>query len=130
PSHANQCTETTLNRKKSAVGTFYTHAGRDGVEVAELLTSWQVGGKRGGWRPFLHHISKSEPKPRRVVALKTPKKLPRVLTPVEVQAVLDACQRLRDRLLFSMLYDTGMRIGEALGLRHNDIAAAECEVTV
>jgi integrase/recombinase XerD len=46
-----------VNRKLSAVGAFYTHAARDGVEVGELLTSWQVGGGRGGWRPFLHHIS-------------------------------------------------------------------------
>ena len=67
-------------------------------------SSWQM---TTGWRPFLHHISKSEPKPRRVVALKTPKKLPRVLTPVEVQAILDGCQRLRDRLLFALIYDTG-----------------------
>jgi integrase/recombinase XerD len=130
PSVSHHCTESTVNRKLSAVGAFYTHAGRDGVEVGGLLTAWQVGGARGGWRPFLHHISKSETKPRRVVALKTPKKLPRVLTPVEVQAVLDGCQRLRDRLLFALMYDTGMRVGEALGLRHNDIAAAEREVTV
>ena len=79
--------------------------------MGELLTSWQVGGGRGGWRPFLHHISKSEPKPRRVVAVRAPKKLPRVLTPVEVQAVLDGCQRLRDRLLFALLYDTGIFSG-------------------
>jgi hypothetical protein len=32
--------------------------------VGELLASWQVGGERAGWRPFLHHISKSEPKER------------------------------------------------------------------
>jgi integrase/recombinase XerD len=37
---------------------------------------------------------------------------------------------VRDRLLFAVLYDTGMRIGEALGLRHEDIAAAEREITV
>ena len=54
----------------------------------------------------------------------------RVLTAAEVQTILDGCGRLRDRLLFALLYDTGMRIGEALGLRHNDIAAAEQEVTV
>jgi integrase len=53
-----------------------------------------------------------------------------VLTVEEVQAILDACGRLRDRLLFAVLYDTGMRIGEALGLRHADIAAAEREITV
>jgi integrase len=62
--------------------------------------------------------------------LKAPKKLARVLTAAEVQTILDGCGRLRDRLLFALLYDTGMRIGEALGLRHNDIAAAEQEVTV
>ena len=128
PSVAHHCTESTVNRKLSAVGAFYSHAVREGVAVGELLMTWQVGGARGGWRPFLHHISKGEPKPRRVVGLKAPKKLPRVLTPMEVQAVLDGC----DRLLFAVLYDTGegMRIGEALGLRHNDIAAAEREVTV
>ena len=114
----------------SAVGAFYTHAARDGVDVGELLVTWQRGGSRGGWKPFLHHISKSEPKPRRAIALKAPKKLPQVLTPTEVQTILDGCDRLRDRLLFGMLYDTGMRIGEALGLRHNDIAVAEREVTV
>ena len=42
-----------------------------------------------------------------------------------MQAILDACDRLRDRLLFAVLHDTGMRIGEALGLRHEDWAAAE-----
>jgi integrase/recombinase XerD len=130
PSVQHHCTESTVNRKLSAIGAFYAHAARDGVAVGELLTSWQIGGARGGWRPFLHHISKSAPKPRRVIALKAPRKLPRELRPDEVQAILDSCDRLRDRLLFAVLYATGMRIGEALGLRHNDIAAAECEVTV
>nr|WP_231109957.1 site-specific integrase [Mycobacterium avium] len=130
PSVPHHCTESTVNRKLSAVGAFYTHAARDGLDVSALLTSWQVGGARGGWKPFLHHISKGAPRSRRVIALKAPKKLPRVLSPDEVQAILDGCGRLRDRLLFAVLYDTGMRIGEALGLRHNDIAAAEHEVTV
>jgi integrase len=62
--------------------------------------------------------------------LTVPKKLPRVLTVAEVQSILDACEHLRDRFLFAVLYDTGVRIGEALGLRHADIAAAEREVTV
>ncbi|AOS91627.1 integrase (plasmid) [Mycobacterium intracellulare subsp. chimaera] len=130
PSVQHHCTESTVNRKLSALGAFYTHAARDGVDVGELLVSWQRGGSRGGWKPFLHHISKSQPRPRRAIALKASKKLARVLSPAEVQTILDGCGRLRDRLLFALLYDTGMRIGEALGLRHNDIAAAEREVTV
>jgi site-specific recombinase XerD len=59
-----------------------------------------------------------------------PAKLPRVLTVVEAQAILDACTRLRDRFLFALLHDSGVRVGEALGLRHVDIAAAEREVRV
>lgn len=130
PSVQHHCTESTVNRKLSAIGAFYAHAARDGVDVGELLVSWQRDGSRDGWKPFLHHISKRGPRPRRAIALKAPKKLPRVLSPAEVQTMLDGCGRLRDRLLFALLYDTGIRIGEAFGLRHNAIAADEQEVTV
>jgi integrase/recombinase XerD len=111
PSVEHQCAESTVNRKLSALGMFYAHAARDGVDVGELLVSWQRGGSRGGWKPFLHHISKSQPRPRRAIALKAPKKLPRVLSAAEVQTILDGCGRLRDRLLFALLYDTGMFSG-------------------
>lgn len=49
---------------------------------------------------------------------------------MEVQSILDACDHLRDRLLFAVLHDTGMRVGEALGLRHGDWAIPEGHVTV
>ena len=47
-----------------------------------------------------------------------------------MQAILDACTRLRDRFFFALLHESGCRAGEALGLRHEDIAAAECEITI
>ncbi len=72
------------------------------MDVGELLTTWGPPGRRGGWKPFLHHISKGKPQPRRAITLKAPKKLPRVLTVAEVQAILDACTRLRDRFLFAV----------------------------
>ncbi|WP_100484292.1 tyrosine-type recombinase/integrase [Mycobacteroides abscessus] len=55
-----------------------------------------------------------------------------VLLPAQVNTILDACAvqdgpgwsggacGLRDRLLFAVLAETGMRLGEALSLRHND----------
>jgi integrase/recombinase XerD len=82
------------------------------------------------WKPFLHHFTKGEPQARRTVALKAPRKLPRVLVRDEMQAILDACGRLRDRFLFGLLHETGLRIGEAPGMRHEDLAAAEREVAV
>ncbi len=120
----------TINRKLSAVSAFYQHQVRHGVDVGELLAAWQLPGRRGGWKPFLHHISKGKPQPRRVISLKAPKKIPRVLTTAETQAILDACDHLRDRFLLALLHESGARVGEALGLRHEDIGAAECEITV
>lgn len=131
PSVEHHCAESTVNRKLSALSAFYTHAARHGVDLGDLLVTWQPAGRRGsGWKPFLHHISKAEPTQRRAIALKAPRKLPRVLGASEAQAILDACEHLRDRFLFAVLYDSGVRIGEALGLRHDDIAAAERELTI
>jgi integrase/recombinase XerD len=120
----------TVNRKLSALAAFYAHQARHGVDVGELLTTWQLPSHRGGWKPFLHHISKGKPKPRRAISVRAEKKLPRVLTVTEMQSIIDACERLRDRFLLALLWDSGVRVGEALGLRHADIAAAEREVTI
>ena len=131
PSVEHYCGESTVNRKLSALSAFYQHAARSGVDLGELLVTWQPAGRRGtAWKPFLHHIGKGEPQARRTVALKAPRKLPRLLALAEMQAILDACDRLRDRFLFALLQETGIRIGEALGMRHEDLAVAERAVAV
>ena len=91
-----QVTAATVNRKLAAVSAFYAHQARNGAEVGDLLAAWKAGG-RGGWKPFLHHISEGKPYRGRAISLKAPKKLPRILTVAEAQAILDACIRLRDR---------------------------------
>ncbi|MGH3577947.1 MAG: tyrosine-type recombinase/integrase [Mycobacterium sp.] len=129
PSAVPQAGASTVSRKLAAVSAFYAHQARNGAEVGDLLAAWQAGG-RGGWKPFLHHVSKGRPHRGRAVTLKTGEKLPRILTAAEMQAILDACTRLRDRFFFALLHETGARAGEALGLRHEDIAAAEREIAV
>ena len=78
----------------------------------------------------MHHVSKGRAYRGRAVTLKVPRKLPRILTVAETQAILAACTRLRDRFFFALLHETGCRAGEALGLRHEDVAAAEREVAI
>lgn len=129
PSVAAQVSATTVNRKLAAVSAFYVHQARNGAGVGDLLAVWKAGG-RGGWKPFLHHVSKGKPYRGRAISLKAPRKLPRVLTVAEMQAILDACTRLRDRFFFAVLHESGCRAGEALGLRHEDIAAAEREIRI
>lgn len=62
--------------------------------------------------------------------LRTTRRLPKTLTAAQVQALLDGCGRLRDRFLLALLYETGMRIGQALGLRHEDMRTWERTVAI
>ena len=131
PSADHHCGTTTVNRKLSAVSSFCVFHARHGVDLGDLVTELQpVRQRRSGWKPFLYHLSGGEPERRRTIKLKTPRQHPRLVTAAQVQAILDACDRLRDRFLLSVLWDSGVRIGEALGLRHEDLAAAEQELTV
>jgi integrase/recombinase XerD len=124
PSVTAQVTASTVNRKLAAVSALYAHQARNGAGVGDLLAAWRTGG-RGGWKPFLRHVTKGESYRGRAITLKAEKKLPRILAVSETQAILDACTRLRDRFFVALLYGSGCRAGEALGLRHEDIAAAD-----
>jgi integrase/recombinase XerD len=65
-----------------------------------------------------------------VIALRAERRRPRELSRVEMTTLIESCDRLRDRFLLSLLKDTGLRIGEALGLRHEDIDARRRLVAV
>lgn len=54
----------------------------------------------------------------RLEPVRTPQRDPRPLTGAQVEAILSAIppSRRRDRLLFHLLYETGMRVGEALAI--------------
>jgi integrase len=130
PSANGYCAPATVNRKLSAVSAFYEFQQRHGVDLGDLLVAWRSQSSRGGsWRPLLAHLG-ARPERRRTVKLRAGRRIPAVLDVEQVEAVLRACHRLRDRLLFMFLADTGLRVGEALGLRHEDIDAAARLVTV
>jgi len=124
------CSEATVNRKLSAVSAFYEFHQRHGVDLGDLLTTWQRRGTHGGsWRPLLAHLG-SRPERTRRIRLRTQRRIPDTLDDEEIAAIMEACDRLRDRFLFTLLAESGLRIGEALGLRHSDIDAAARLVTV
>jgi len=52
---------------------------------------------------------------------KTTKKASDLLTEDEVKQLIAACLNSRDRALIALLYDSGMRVGELLGLRIKDL---------
>jgi integrase/recombinase XerD len=113
-------TESTVNLIITSVAMLYDYQERLGVVTGiPLYTSRMQPGRK--YKPFLHHISKSKPIRTKLIKLKEPKRLPKTLSKEEIQQLITACHRLRDKFLISLLYESGIRIGQALGMRHSDI---------
>jgi len=119
----------TVNRKLSALASFYEFHQRHGVELGELLTRWRPGRRGGSWKPFLAHLG-GRPERHRAITLRAERRAPRELSQAEMTTLIDGCVRLRDKFLLSLLRSTGLRIGEALGLRHEDVDARRRLVAV
>lgn len=119
----------TVNKILSAVSSFYDYQVRNGCEVAARLVVWRnIAARR--YKPFLHHITKSKPQRTTALRLREDGRHPGTLSAEEVQTLLDGCRHLRDRLLLSLLHETGMRIGQALGLRHEDMRTWDGEILI
>jgi integrase/recombinase XerD len=120
--------DSTINVVLAAVGSFYAYQDRLGVET-EISRSRRFGAK-SSYKPFLHHINRTQSLRQAVMRVRTTKLLPKVLIAADVQRLLDACIHLRDRLLLCLLYESGMRIGQVLGLRHADIRSFDGEIEI
>ena len=118
-----------LNRHLSAVFSFYDYHARNGVELAQALVAWRRS-NRGGYKPFLHHVTAGRPVATRPLRLRQPRRLPRTLTAEQVATLAQTCAHLRDRFLVVLLAETGMRIGQALGLRHADFISHRRELRI
>jgi len=74
---------------------------------------------------FLHYLMEQDVIAgsllKRGIKLKLPETLPRAINPAPLKKLLSAIEDTRDRALFLLLLRTGMRIGEALGLKLNDL---------
>jgi len=125
---ARRC-EATVNRHLAAVFGFYDFHSRDGVVLAESLVAWRRV-SRGSYKPFLHHVSQGARVATRPVTLRAPRMLAATLSVAEVTVILAACTHLRDRFLFALLAETGIRVGQALGLRHRDFVSRRRELLI
>jgi integrase/recombinase XerD len=109
----------TVNRILNSVYMFYEFHARRGVGMGAQLERHRPP-RPGDHAGFLAGIAERSVK-ERPTRLKEKKRRPQTLADAEVQQILDACDRLRDRLLMALMFETGCRIGQALGLRHEDI---------
>jgi integrase/recombinase XerD len=81
---------------------------------------------------FLHFLMEQDIVPgsllKRGIKLKLPDVLPRAMNPADVRKLLSVIEDIRDRALFLVLLRTGMRIGELLGLKVNDLDIRERKI--
>jgi integrase len=113
--------ESTINNIMSTVCQFIDYHQRlDNIE-SDIDTTVERPPTARKFKDLLYHINKSKPFEGRFLRVKEPKTFPGCLTAEQVKILINACNNRRDKLLISLLYESGIRIGEALGLRHEDI---------
>lgn len=90
-----------LAREKSASSTYFKHT---------------IYGLK-----FFFRIHNMEDRIFRMPTVKNDRKLPVVLSPEELKRLFKAPQRLKQRVLFALIYSAGLRVGEVCRLKLSDI---------
>lgn len=121
--------ERTVNTIITVICEFYEYHRLSGEPVT--LDAYTLKAQHGSnFKPFLHHISQGKPVRHKRLKLKEPKLHPGFLTQEQVKSLIDACSHKRDKFFVDLLYETGMRVGQALGLRHSDIRTWDNEIDI
>lgn len=111
---------------------FYEHHRIEG-RVQDLHVTRQERSSSRTAHKFLAHVERkrSVTQNRLTEGMNSKPPLPAVIRfEADFNRLLDAAVTWRDRLLLSAMYEGGLRIGQALGLRHEDLHIAEKTITV
>ena len=109
----------TVNTVIDTVLTFYDYLLRHeeySNDISEKLKKFLSMSNRN-FKGFLYGIAYENKKiTSHVLKLKVSKKKPKTLSKDEILTLIKYCTNYRDKFLLSLLYETGMRIGEVLSL--------------
>ncbi len=116
-------TEKTINLTITVIANFYDYLYRNEEVQNDMMDKlmkqvFTWGNSR--YKSFLHHVNKDKPSIRNILKIKEPRKKVDTLTKEQVQQVLQSTTNIRDRFLIQLLFETGLRIGEALALFMED----------
>lgn len=114
----------TINIVVNAVLAFYDYILRHeeySNNISDRLKKF-VSTPSRNFKGFLYGIAYEQKKVKsNILKLKVPKSRPKTLSKEQIGTLVRACSNLRDKFLLSLLYETGMRIGEALSLWIEDL---------
>jgi len=123
----------TINHALTVVRGFYDYHWRMETVPTNMRdkTTTLLPARMRRYKPFLHHITKGSPIAKNILRQKEEKRQhPKTITKDQVQELLNACANERDRLLVRLLYETAMRVGEALALFVEDVDVAENRIHI
>jgi integrase len=123
-----------VNRALAAVSSFYEYLilsgqlgeGDNPIQVRPDPAQARVSERH---RPALGSSSRQRPV-RRSVRVKTTQRLPRPLSPKQPDALLGVVRNLRDKAAIAIMSEGGLRPGEVLGLRLEDIDYSHRRIVV
>lgn len=128
---------TTVNRALSAVASFYRFLGADGSGAVGHQGFARLTKSASSYRRKDVSVIDNVGKARRYrqqdrlgPRLPTKAEPLSVLTIQQVHALISACRTYGERLFFVLAFTTGMRIGQILGLRHEDIDTRSRVITI
>lgn len=121
-------TESTINSILSAVSSFYQFHKKLGEVDIRLIVENKF--YSSPYKSLLHHIKKTKPVSKSIIRVKQRKLIPKTITQEQADEIKNHCTSLRDKFLVSLLHETGMRIGQALGLHHEDIKSWNNEIII
>ena len=122
----------TINAMVDTVVMFYDYLLRhEGMEnqLSEKLVKF-VRNPGRNYRSFLHGIAENRMIKSHILKLPVPRMQIRTISKEDAVKLLDSCTNLRDYLLLYLLFETGMRIGEALSLWLEDFDMAGLTITL
>lgn len=113
----------TVNVALTAVAGMYDYLWRrdDGQSDVNAQTLGLMPARFRRFKSFLHHIAQERDIDTNVLKQKIPKTRPRTITKAQIESLVNACASRRDKLLVRLLFESSLRIGEALALWIEDV---------
>jgi integrase len=122
----------TVNNTVDTVVAFYDYLTRFGEYEGKLSEAMVKFIRNPGknYRRFLHGIAETKAVKGHVLRLRVPHMGLRTIKRENVAELLRKCRNLRDYLLLYLLFETGMRIGEALSLWLEDFDSSSNAIVI
>lgn len=122
-------TNTTINRILSSVHSFYRYHA-DMSDIDSPIIMQEVNRPFNMFKSLLHHMRSDNKVKQSIFKVKESTHNVRLVTDDEMDVVLNALDKQRDRLLYKLLYLTGARIQEALDLEIESVPVPDMSKSI